>query len=50
MLNALNRDLNEKTKAIRNRGYIPAVIYGKKLDNSIPVEIHRTEFPKIFRC
>ena len=25
MLNALNRDLNEKTKAIRSRGYIPAV-------------------------
>ena len=33
MLNALNRDLNEKTKAIRSRGYIPAVIYGNKLDN-----------------
>ena len=30
MLNALNRDLNEKTKAIRSRGYIPAVIYGNK--------------------
>ena len=46
MLNALNRDLNEKTKAIRSRGYIPAVIYGKKLDNSIPVEIHRTVFQR----
>ena len=46
MLNALNRDFNEKTKAIRKRGYIPAVIYGKKLDNSIPVEIHRTEFQR----
>ena len=46
MLNALNRDLNEKTKAIRKRGYIPAVIYGKKLDNSIPVEIHKTEFQR----
>ena len=46
MLNAQNRDLNEKTKSIRKRGYIPAVIYGKKLDNSIPVEIHRTEFQR----
>ena len=46
MLNALNRDLNEKNKAIRKRGYIPAVIYGKKLDNSIPVEIHKTEFQR----
>ena len=46
MLNALNRDLNEKTKAIISRGYIPAVIYGNKLDNSIPVEIHRTEFQR----
>nr|WP_294574197.1 hypothetical protein [uncultured Romboutsia sp.] len=46
MLNALNRNLNEKTKAIRNRGYIPAVIYGNKLDNSIPIEIHKTEFQR----
>lgn len=46
MLNALSRDLNEKTKAIRSRGYIPAVIYGTKLDNSIPVEIHKTEFQR----
>ena len=46
MLNALNRDLNEKTKAIRSRGYIPAVIYGNKLDNSIPIEIHKTEFQR----
>ena len=29
MLNALSRDLNEKTKAIRSRGYIP----GSKLMN-----------------
>lgn len=46
MLNALHRDLNEKTKAIRNRGYIPAVLYGNKLDNSIPIEIHKTEFQR----
>ena len=46
MLNALNRDLNEKTKAIRSRGYIPAVIYGNKFDNSIPIEIHKTEFQR----
>ena len=35
MLNAVSRDLNEKTKAIRSRGYIPAVIYGNKLDNTL---------------
>lgn len=35
-----------KTKAIRSRGYIPAVIYGNKLDNSIPIEIHKTEFQR----
>ena len=46
MINALSRDLNEKTKAIRSRGYIPAVLYGNKLDNSIPVEIHKTEFQR----
>ena len=46
MLNALNRNLNEKTKAIRNRDYIPAILYGNKLDNSIPIEIHKTEFQR----
>ena len=46
MLNALSRDLNEKTKAIRSKGYIPAVIYGNKLDNSIPIAIHKTEFQR----
>ena len=46
MINALSRDLNEKTKAIRSRGYIPAVIYGNKLANSIPIEIHKTEFQR----
>ncbi len=46
MLNVQTRDLNEKTKAIRNKGYIPAVIYGNKLDNSIPIEVHKTEFQR----
>ena len=46
MLNVLIRDLNEKTKAIRSRGYIPAIIYGNKLDNSIPIEVHKTEFQR----
>ena len=46
MLNALSRDLNEKTKTIRSRGYIPAVIYSNKLDNSIPIEVHKTEFQR----
>ena len=53
MLNALNRDLNEKTKAIRSRGYIPAVIYGNKLRlmANRPIEIHKTELQiQIFRC
>ena len=27
MINVFNRNLNEKTKVIRERGYIPGVIY-----------------------
>ena len=46
MLNALNRDLNEKTKTIKSRGYIPAVIYSSKLDNIIHIEVHKTEFQR----
>lgn len=46
MINVITRDLNEKTKAIRKKGYIPAIIYGNKLDNSIPISIHKTEFQR----
>ena len=46
MLNALNRDLNEKTKHIRERGYIPANIHHAKLEKSIPVEVYVTDFKR----
>ena len=47
MLNVVNRDLNEKTKFIRARGYIPAVIYGSQLEKSIPVELYKTDFARM---
>lgn len=47
MLNVLHRDLNEKTKAIRSRDYIPAVIYSHKLDKSIPIELYKTDFKRL---
>ena len=34
------------TNRLRKEGNIPAVIYGNKLDNSIPIEIHKTEFQR----
>lgn len=47
MINVSNRDLGEKTKAIRSRGYIPAVIYSNKLDSSIPIELYKTDFKRL---
>lgn len=44
MLNVIARDLNEKTKLVRARGYIPAVIYSSKLKSSVPIEIYKTDF------
>lgn len=47
MLNVISRDLSEKTKLIRSKGYIPAIIYGNKLDNSIPISIYKTDFARL---
>lgn len=47
MLNISNRDINEKTRFVRARGYIPAVIYSSKLDESIPVEVYKTDFKRL---
>lgn len=50
MLKVLNRDLNEKNKEIRKRGYIPAVIYSHKLDESIPIEVYKTDFKRLLEA
>ncbi len=47
MINVFNRNLNEKTKVIRERGYIPGVIYSSKLKKSIPVEVYKTDFKRL---
>ncbi|MPM23716.1 50S ribosomal protein L25 [bioreactor metagenome] len=47
MLNVVNRDLNEKTRIIRERDYIPAVIYSNKLDKSIPIAVYKTDFTRL---
>ncbi|MGL4912478.1 MAG: hypothetical protein ACRC3Y_08600 [Romboutsia sp.] len=47
MLNVVSRDLNEKTRLIRARDYIPASIHGNKLDRSIPISIYKTDFARM---
>jgi len=47
MLNVCARNLNEKTKSVIKRGYIPAVIYGTQLEKSIPVEVYKTDFKRL---
>lgn len=46
MINVLNRDLNEKTRFIRARGYIPAIIYSPQLEKNIPIELYNTDFKR----
>ena len=47
MINVLSRDLNEKTKHVIANGYIPGIIYGNKLDQSIPVQVYKTDFKRL---
>lgn len=47
MLNVSSRDLNEKTRFIRARGYIPAIIYSTELDKTIPIEVYSTDFKRL---
>lgn len=47
MLNVVTRDLNEKTKSVIKRGYIPAVIHGHGLEKGVPVEVYKTDFKRL---
>ncbi|MGL5316693.1 MAG: hypothetical protein ACRC92_25780 [Peptostreptococcaceae bacterium] len=47
MINVLSRDLKEKTRHVIANGYIPGVIYGSKLEQSIPVQIYKTDFKRL---
>ncbi|MGL6105091.1 hypothetical protein [Romboutsia sp.] len=47
MINVLSRDLNEKTKQVIANGYIPGVIYGNQLEQSIPVKLYKTDFKRL---
>lgn len=40
---------NEKNKDIRKEGNIPAVIYGKHLDNALSIMCNKNEFIKAFK-
>lgn len=46
MINVSLRDVNEKTRLIRAKGFIPAVIYGNQLEKSIPIELYKTDFKR----
>jgi large subunit ribosomal protein L25 len=42
------KDLGKKTKALRQKGILPAVLYGPKI-KSAPLEINLQEFEKIYQ-
>lgn len=47
MINVLSRDLKEKTKYVIANGYIPGVIYSSQLEQSIPIQIYKTDFKRL---
>lgn len=44
----LRSELGKKAKKLRERGYLPAVIYGYKIENK-PLSINYKEFQKIYK-
>lgn len=49
ILNAENRDEKQKPKQLRNKGIIPAVLYGKKLEESLSIQIPQKEITRFFK-
>lgn len=47
MINVLSRDLNEKAKCVVANGYIPGIIYGNQLKQTIPVKVYKTDFKRL---
>jgi len=45
----IRKELGKKVKKLRKKEIIPAILYGKKLKNPIPLEINLKEFEKIFK-
>ncbi len=43
------RDTGKKVKALREGGFLPAVVYGRS-EAAIPISINRKEFEKVFKA
>jgi len=49
-LNVSKREIfGKKVKRMRKQGLIPGIIYGKFLDQNIPVFIKKSDFLKIYK-
>jgi len=44
----IRKDLGKKVKKIREKGIIPAILYGPKIEN-IPLEVNLKEFEKVYQ-
>jgi large subunit ribosomal protein L25 len=45
----IRKDLGKKSKALLKKGILPAILYGPKIKNNIPLEINFKEFEKIYK-
>jgi len=45
----IRKTLGKKVKALRKRGILPAVLYGTKIKETIPLEINLKEFEKVYK-
>jgi large subunit ribosomal protein L25 len=47
---AQKRELKDKNlKELRKKGFIPAILYGPKISSSIPLQVRKDEFERIFK-
>jgi len=45
----IRKNLRKKVKVLREKGILPAVLYGPKIKESLPLEVDSKEFEKIYK-
>jgi large subunit ribosomal protein L25 len=45
----IRKDLGKKVKTLRKKNILPGILYGPKIEKSIPVEVDLKEFEKIYK-
>jgi len=49
LLAKIRKDLGKKVKTLRKRDILPAVLYGPKIKEALPIEVDLKEFEKVYQ-